>query len=148
MKRLSRTTSVLGIAILFGLIFWVLDGVVNYFFFPALFRFMLFEKPNDLLEAIVTNIPPHALFVRLFLLTGFIVGGLLVAAVMQTQRRTERDRVRLLLQVQEQARRIQGILDTIPEGVVLLDEERKVMMANPVAERNLPVLAGPRTGIH
>lgn len=145
MKRLSRTTSVLGIAILFGLIFWILDGLVNYFFFSTLFRFMLFEKPNDLLEAVVTNIPPHALFVRLFVLTAFIVGGLLVAAVMRAQRRTERDRVRLLLQVQEQARRIQGILDTIPEGLILLDGQRQVLMTNPVAERDLPVLVGPRT---
>ena len=62
------------------------------------------------------------------------------------RRRAETDHKDLLIQVQEQARRIQGILDTVPEGVVLIEADGHVLLANPVAERDLAVLAGARPG--
>jgi len=51
------------------------------------------------------------------------------------------ERLRLLEQVQEQARRVQQIMDTMPEGVLLLDGERRIVMANPAARECLAVLS-------
>ncbi len=51
------------------------------------------------------------------------------------------ERKRLLTQVQAQAQRVQQIIDTVPEGVLLLDREGGVALVNPVAERNLAILA-------
>ena len=53
---------------------------------------------------------------------------------------TEADRARLLTQVREQAQRMQQIVETVPEGVLLLDGDGRIVLANPVAERDLAIL--------
>jgi PAS domain S-box-containing protein len=61
------------------------------------------------------------------------------------RKRAEAERERLLAQIQEQAQRVQQIMDTVPEGVLLLDAGAvagwHVVLANPVAEKVLAVLA-------
>ncbi|MBN1179752.1 MAG: PAS domain S-box protein [Anaerolineae bacterium] len=49
-------------------------------------------------------------------------------------------------QLQRQARQMQEIIDTVPEGVILLDAERCIVLANPLGERDLHDLAGVRVG--
>ena len=50
----------------------------------------------------------------------------------------------LLAQIQAQARQVQQIIGTVPEGVLLLDASGQVVLANPVAETILSALAvGP-----
>ncbi|MFQ5829968.1 MAG: PAS domain S-box protein [Candidatus Methylomirabilia bacterium] len=53
---------------------------------------------------------------------------------------------RLLARTLEQARQIQQILETVPEGMLLLDAHRRVVLANPVAQECLSVLAGVGVG--
>lgn len=48
----------------------------------------------------------------------------------------------LLTQIREQARQVQQIVDTVPEGVLLLDAARRIILANPVIKRDLAALAG------
>ncbi len=43
---------------------------------------------------------------------------------------------------EELARQVQMIMDTVPEGVVLLDGERRILLANPAAQEHLDVLTG------
>ncbi|MBN1537551.1 MAG: GAF domain-containing protein [Anaerolineales bacterium] len=52
------------------------------------------------------------------------------------------ERLDLLERTREQARQVQQIIDTVPEGVILLDEERRILLANPVARKYLKELAG------
>jgi signal transduction histidine kinase len=54
--------------------------------------------------------------------------------------RAQKEQERLLMQVQEQAKRVQQIIETVPEGVLLLDSDRRVVLANPVAKKDLAVL--------
>jgi PAS domain S-box-containing protein len=56
------------------------------------------------------------------------------------------ERLRLLAEVQEQIWRVQRIIDTVPVGVVLLDVDRSVLLANPMAKEYLDVLAGVELG--
>jgi signal transduction histidine kinase/ActR/RegA family two-component response regulator len=58
----------------------------------------------------------------------------------------EEERSRLLVQIQEQARQIQQVMNTVPEGVLLLDPTGRVMLANPLAERELTALANAGVG--
>ncbi|MEJ5311919.1 MAG: PAS domain S-box protein [Anaerolineae bacterium] len=58
----------------------------------------------------------------------------------------ETERERLATQLREQARELRQILATVPEGVLLLDGEHRVVQANPVAERDLVTLAGVKVG--
>jgi PAS domain S-box-containing protein len=61
-------------------------------------------------------------------------------------KQAEEEREQLLAQIQEQAQRMQQIMDTVPEGVLLLNADGQVTLANPVAERDLLVLTGARVG--
>jgi signal transduction histidine kinase len=51
------------------------------------------------------------------------------------------ERLNLLAMTQEQARRVQQIMDTVPDGVLLLDAGRRIVLANPAAWAFLSVLA-------
>jgi PAS domain S-box-containing protein len=62
------------------------------------------------------------------------------------RRRVEEERTRLLAQIQEQAQRMQQIVDTVPEGVLLLDSDGRIVLANPRGEQDLVVLAGAEVG--
>lgn len=55
------------------------------------------------------------------------------------------DRVALFERLQAYAGRVQQIMESVPEGVVLLDDAQRIVLTNPVADRYLPLLsdAGP-----
>ncbi len=58
------------------------------------------------------------------------------------RKQAEAERERLVAQIHEQAWRIEQVLATIPEGVLLLDAGGRVLQANPVGLEHLHVLAG------
>ena len=62
------------------------------------------------------------------------------------RKRAEEERSRLLVQIQEQAKQVQQIIDTVPEGVLLLDAEERVIIANPLGREDLTALAGADVG--
>jgi two-component system cell cycle sensor histidine kinase/response regulator CckA len=73
--------------------------------------------------------------------------AVLISALDITDRmQAELERERLLAQIREQAQRTRHILDTVPEGVLLLDADEQIMLVNPVAERELVALSDARTG--
>ncbi len=63
------------------------------------------------------------------------------------RKQAEVEREQLLTQVQMQARQTQGIMDTVPEGVLLLNAEARVVMANPAAREALSALIGVEQGL-
>jgi signal transduction histidine kinase/CheY-like chemotaxis protein len=74
-------------------------------------------------------------------------GSVLVSTVDVTERRqAEAERERLLAQIQEQARQVQQIVDTVPEGVLMLNAAGQVVLANPLGEKDLAALAGAKVG--
>ncbi|MFN2217410.1 MAG: PAS domain S-box protein, partial [Anaerolineae bacterium] len=62
------------------------------------------------------------------------------------RKRAEEERERLMAQVQEQAQRVQQIMDTVPEGVLLLDSGCRVILANPLGRKDLATLAAAQVG--
>jgi two-component system, cell cycle sensor histidine kinase and response regulator CckA len=71
---------------------------------------------------------------------GEIIAGTIV------RQRAELDREQLLTRIQEQARAMQQLIETVPEGVVMLSREGLVLLANPIAQELLERLAGATTG--
>ncbi|MEJ5308291.1 MAG: ATP-binding protein [Anaerolineae bacterium] len=65
---------------------------------------------------------------------------------LEERRKAEQERERLLVRVQEQARQVQQVMDTVPEGVLLLDEEGHVLSANRLGQGDLRRLAGIDVG--
>lgn len=56
------------------------------------------------------------------------------------------DRLRLLAQTREQAQQVQQILDTVPEAVMLLGGDNRILLANLPAQASLPELTGAHVG--
>ena len=56
------------------------------------------------------------------------------------------ERIELLVRIQDHARQIQQIMDTVPEGVILLDEEGQIILANPAAQKVLSLLGAAKAG--
>ena len=56
------------------------------------------------------------------------------------------ERKRIAAELEAQAQRLQQILDTVPDGVALLDGEGQVTLANPAGETVLQRLAGVQVG--
>jgi PAS domain S-box-containing protein len=56
------------------------------------------------------------------------------------------ERARLAARVHEQAQQMQNIMKTVPEGVLLLDAERRVVLANPEGQRYLSALSDADVG--
>ena len=79
-------------------------------------------------------------------ITGRIVGVIEHVKDITKRVRAEEEREKLLAQIRAQAKQMEQILTTVPEGVLLLDAARRVMLANPVAEKHLAVLAEAQAG--
>ena len=62
------------------------------------------------------------------------------------RKRVEREREAIFRQLQEQTQRLQQIMDTVSEGMVLLDADRRILLANPVAEAYLETLSHAALG--
>jgi len=77
-----------------------------------------------------------------YLVKGQVTGGLLIRAIHYAieRQRGEREREQLLAQVQAQAQQMQQIVDTVPEGVFLLDAHHRLVMANRLGREDLGVL--------
>jgi two-component system cell cycle sensor histidine kinase/response regulator CckA len=72
--------------------------------------------------------------------------ALLVSEDITSRKQAEKERAHLLQQVQRQAQQVQHIIDTVPEGVWLLDSAGQVLLANPVGEKDLQVLSNAQVG--
>jgi len=67
-------------------------------------------------------------------------------AELNERRRAEAERERLLAQIRAQAQQVREIMNTAPEGVLLIEEDGRVILANPVAQKNLKTLADVGVG--
>jgi two-component system cell cycle sensor histidine kinase/response regulator CckA len=77
---------------------------------------------------------------------GRITGHIAVLVDITERRRAEAEREHLLAQIQEQAHRVQEVVDTVPEGVLLLDSDCRVVLTNPLGRKDLLSLAGVQVG--
>jgi two-component system, cell cycle sensor histidine kinase and response regulator CckA len=56
------------------------------------------------------------------------------------RKRAETEREEIFQQLQEQTQRLQQIMDTVSEGMLLLDADKRILLANPVAKSYLATL--------
>ncbi|MCB0043955.1 MAG: response regulator [Caldilineaceae bacterium] len=65
---------------------------------------------------------------------------------LEERKRAQEEREALLNAVQEQANRVVNIMNTVPAGIILMDSERRVVTANPIAGEELFAIAGVGVG--
>ncbi len=61
------------------------------------------------------------------------------------RKQAETEREEIFQQLQEQTQRLQQIMDTVSDGMLLLDADKQILLANPVAESYLATLASVKT---
>ena len=66
---------------------------------------------------------------------------LIVCQNITDRKQAEIGQKRLLIQIQEQAQQVKNIINTVPEGVILLSHDQFVTLTNPVARQYLTLLA-------
>lgn len=86
-QRPGQITSgyVIGAAALCGLLFWVIDGLVDYYKFREQLRFLIFQAPESILDSIILNISSPDLFARVAFVAVCLTGGLLVSRLLRKQ---------------------------------------------------------------
>jgi PAS domain S-box-containing protein len=80
-------------------------------------------------------------FVRAITNPNGAIDILVVCQDITDRKQAEIERERLLAQIQEQAQQVQNIIDTVPEGVILLNEDQFITLTNPAARQYLTLLA-------
>jgi two-component system, cell cycle sensor histidine kinase and response regulator CckA len=73
--------------------------------------------------------------------SGKIIGLVGTGRDITERKRAESERRELLVQVETQAQQVRHIIETVPQGVLLLSRDGRVLMTNPVADADLAVLA-------
>jgi len=58
-----------------------------------------------------------------------------------TRKRAEQEREKLMTQIRTQAQQLGDVLHALPEGVILLDLDHRILIANAAAQRDLALLA-------
>jgi PAS domain S-box-containing protein len=77
---------------------------------------------------------------------GNLIAGFIIFPDVTERKQAEAEREQLLNQIQEQAQRIQHIVDTVPEGVILLDPDLRILMANPLGKEDIARLNNVQEG--
>ncbi len=71
---------------------------------------------------------------------GVIAHFLAVKEDITERKHAEAERDKLLARIQQQAQEVQFIIDTVPEGIFLLNEDNHIRLTNPIAEKHLDFL--------
>lgn len=61
-------------------------------------------------------------------------------------RKSQKEKERLLVEVRQQEQQVREIMNTVPEGVFLLDESGRIILTNALAQVDLQALAGVKEG--
>ena len=74
------TNRIIGVALLLGFLFWVIDSVMSS---------SVFHPESSFLDALALNVSPYALYVRTFFVLACLAGGLLAAKLLRKQRTSD-----------------------------------------------------------
>ena len=85
----NKTIYILSGGLLVGLTFWVIDGLISYYFFSSKLRIMIFQEPLRLLDSLILEISPYELFMRLAFLSASMIGSVLIAVYVNKLQKAE-----------------------------------------------------------
>lgn len=115
---------VLGASVLLGVAFWLLDSILNWYFYRDYLRYLIFAPPQDFWQATLFSVPPYAAFVRISFFVLCIGSGLFTISILGR-----------LIQTEEENRRQMLTFENMFDAVILTDPQDQVIDWNPAAER-------------
>ncbi|MBW1862133.1 MAG: PAS domain-containing protein [Deltaproteobacteria bacterium] len=117
---------VIAISIAFGLLFWVVDAVLDFYFFYE----------GTFWELFIYDVPKHEVYIRLLVLACFIIFGIINAGVMAKRIKTEE----ALL---SERNNLRNIFDSMADGIYLVNQQYAIQYVNPVLVKDY----GPYEGV-
>ena len=84
-RNIRPFLAALGVALAFGLLYWIADAIFNFYLFRTNLRFLIFEPPQTLFDSIIMRLSPHTRFTRLSFLAASMLGGLLLGLFLQRE---------------------------------------------------------------
>ncbi len=127
---MRRPLSILGASLGFGLLYWFVDGVYDYFSFADTIRILIFHEPLTLWDALARNVPRNDLIARLSFLAACLAGGGLVVLFMQRVEHAE-------AVLRENERRSRALFENALAGLYSVDVRGEILSANPAFARLL-----------
>ncbi|MCF8335553.1 MAG: PAS domain S-box protein [Bacteroidales bacterium] len=119
-KQLNHSPLLLLLSIGFGLLVWVIDALLDYFFY--------YTNHGTFLEILITNPPGHEVYIRMVLLGSFLVFGIIITLLFARRKRMEQALIR-------QEAKLHATFNSIGDAVISADVQGCVAMMNPVAEQ-------------
>lgn len=77
----TNTNYIISGFLLLGLIFWLIDGILSYYFFES--------GEGEFLDLLIFNVPIHTMVIRSLFLLVCMSGGLLISIYLRKQRKSE-----------------------------------------------------------
>ncbi len=91
LDKKTEATIIIGVSLLFGVIFWIADSFFELYHFHENLRFLLLEGPETFMESLIFKISPHTLFLRIAFIIASLMAGLLTALLLYQRRTSEED---------------------------------------------------------
>lgn len=117
------TGYVIGVALLFGVLFWVIDGLVDYYKFSEHLRFLIFRAPESVMDSIVLNVSSPDLFARTAFVVICLAAGVLVYRLLGKQREGE-------AALRESESRYRRLHETMWDAFVQMDMAGRIVDCN------------------
>ncbi|MFA7232429.1 MAG: PAS domain S-box protein, partial [Victivallaceae bacterium] len=72
----------LTVALLFGIVFWMIESIYQIFYFREDLQYMLYHEPLSIMDYLIRDIPRSSLFFRIVFMAGSITAGLIVGLLL------------------------------------------------------------------
>jgi PAS domain S-box-containing protein len=118
------TSYVISAAVLFGVLFWVIDGLVDYYKYREHLRFLIFKAPQSVMDSILLNVSSPDLFGRIAFVAACLTGGLLVAHLLRRQ-------LASAAALKTSETRYRRLHETMRDAFVQLDMSGRIVDCNP-----------------
>ena len=125
MDRLVKSIypKVIFISLLFGMLFWLIEGYYEFIYFHKDLSFMLLEGPETLVEALFTRVPMHAIFVRVSFILASLFGGILISLFLYRRQQTQ-------YELQKNESRFRAYFENSPAAIYETDSEGRFILIN------------------
>jgi PAS domain S-box-containing protein len=120
MKSIKNfTRNPLIVSLLFGCLFWIVDGLVEHYYFRDFIKFLIIEGPETPAESILFKVSPHGLFVRISVLIASGIGGLLMWFYLTRLKASKKE-----------LKKFKTISDNSSSGTIILSIDAEILYIN------------------
>ncbi|MBW1797679.1 MAG: PAS domain-containing protein, partial [Deltaproteobacteria bacterium] len=111
---------VIALSIAFGLFIWVVDAVLDFYFFYE----------GTFWELLIYDVPKHEVYIRLVILASFIIFGIIVASIMAKRKKVEEALRESEARLAESNQLLAGVLEHTHMMAVYLDPRFNFIWVN------------------